>query len=58
MTRNAAWQIHADDRGSLEIGKRADFAIVDQNPWTSDPAAWDAITVQQTFIDGEAAWEA
>ena len=32
ITTHAAWQIHADDRGSLEVGKRADFALADANP--------------------------
>ena len=52
ITTNAAWQIHADDRGSLQTGKRADFAIADTNPWTSDPAGWDSIRVHGTFIGG------
>ncbi len=58
ITTNAAWQIHADDRGSLEVGKRADFAVVDENPWTSDPNGWDAIKVSATYIDGTVAFEA
>ena len=58
ITSNAAWQIHADDRGTLEVGKRADFAVVDSDPWSSDPAGWDAITVSETYIDGTVAWSA
>lgn len=58
ITTNAAWQIHADDRGSLEVGKRADFAVVETDPWSSDPAGWDAIVVNQTYIDGVIAYEA
>ena len=58
ITTNAAWQIHADDRGSLEVGKRADFAVVDVDPWSSHPAGWDAIVVNQTYIDGVIAYEA
>jgi predicted amidohydrolase YtcJ len=58
ITTNAAWQIHADDRGTLEVGKRADFAVGSENPWASDPAGWDAITFTQTYIDGEIAYEA
>lgn len=57
ITTNAAWQIHADDRGLLEVGKRADFAVVDVDPWSSDPAGWDAIVVNQTYIDGVIAYE-
>jgi predicted amidohydrolase YtcJ len=58
VTTNAAWQIHADDRGSLEVGKRADFAVVSENPWTSDPDGWDKITVHETYIDGTLAFRA
>lgn len=58
ITKHAAWQIHADDRGTLEVGKRADYAIVDTNPWTSDPAGWDTIAVHETYIDGTLAYQA
>ncbi len=58
ITTNAAWQIHADDRGSLAVGKRADFAIVDVDPWTSSPEGWDAIKVSATYIDGTVAFQA
>ena len=58
VTTNAAWQIHADDRGSLEVGKRADYAVLDSNPWTADPASWDKIVVNETYIDGTLAFQA
>jgi predicted amidohydrolase YtcJ len=58
ITTNAAWQIHADDRGSLEVGKRADYAVLDSNPWTSDPTSWDKIVVNETYIDGTLAFQA
>lgn len=58
ITTGAAWQIHADDRGSLEVGKRADYAVLDSNPWTSDPASWDKIVVHETYIDGTLAFQA
>ena len=58
ITSNAAWQIHADDRGTLEVGKRADYAVVSADPWSSDPASWADIAVHQTFIDGTLAYEA
>lgn len=58
ITTGAAWQIHADDRGSLQVGKRADYAVVDANPWTSDPAGWDQIAVHETYIDGDVAYQA
>ncbi len=56
ITTGAAWQIHADDRGSLRVGARADFAVVDTNPWTSDPEGWDRIAVRETYIDGTSAY--
>ena len=58
ITTNAAWQIHADDRGTLEVGKRADFAVVDSDPWTSAADGWDKITVNETYIDGTLAYQA
>lgn len=58
ITTGAAWQIHADDRGSLEVGKRADYAVVDTDPWTSDPDGWDKIVVNETYIDGVLAFQA
>ena len=57
ITTNAAWQIHADDRGSLEVGKRADFAVVDTDPWSIDPDGWDKIVVNETYIDGTLAYQ-
>lgn len=58
ITSDAAWQIHADDRGMLRTGLRADFAVVDADPWTSDTAGWDAIAVHETYIDGLVAYSA
>ena len=58
ITTHAAWQIHADDRGSLEVGKAADFGIADGNPWGSDPEGWADIAFQATYVDGAEAWHA
>jgi len=58
ITTHAAWQIHADDRGSLEVGKRADWAVASANPWASDPDGWADISFTETFIGGEPAWQA
>ena len=57
ITTNAAWQIHADDRGSLEVGKRADFAVASVDPWSIDPSEWPTITFAETYIDGTPAWQ-
>jgi predicted amidohydrolase YtcJ len=58
ITTNAAWQIHADDRGTLEVGKVADFGLADGNPWGSDPAGWADVAFQATYVDGTIAWQA
>lgn len=58
ITTNAAWQIHADDRATLEVGKRADYAVVDVDPWNSEADGWDKINVQETYIDGVVAYQA
>ena len=57
ITTHAAWQIHADDRGSLAVGQRADFAVVSDDPWTSEPDAWPEITVAGTYLDGTPAYQ-
>ncbi len=57
ITLDAAWQIFGDDRGTLEVGKLADFAVVSANPWTADPDDWADITVSQTRLGGTVAWE-
>ena len=54
VTINAAWQIHEEaSKGSLEVGKQADFVVLNSNPLTSDPAQLAAIKVRATFNDGE-----
>ena len=56
ITTNAAWQIHADDRGVLAVGKAADFGIANGNPWGSDPDGWADIAFQATYVGGQEAW--
>ncbi len=57
ITTHAAWQIHADDRGVLDVGKAADFGVADGNPWGADPSSWADIAFQATYIGGTVAWE-
>jgi len=58
ITTHAAWQIHADDRGTLAVGNRADFAVASDDPWSSDPDSWPDITFHETYIDGTPAYQA
>ena len=52
-TIDAAWQVFVDhERGSIEPGKRADFAILSANP-LDEPTNMHRITVEQTIIKGD-----
>lgn len=53
-TRNAAFVGHHDDRvGSLEVGKLADFTVLDCNPLTSRPESLAETVVELTVVGGE-----
>jgi predicted amidohydrolase YtcJ len=54
ITIDAAYQIMLDDKvGSLEVGKLADFVILEQNPRKTDPLKIRHIKVKETWIDGK-----
>ena len=51
-TIDAAWQLRLErDRGSIEPGKLADFAILDRNP-LEHPTAIRDIAVRATIVGG------
>ena len=51
-TIDAAWQVFLDhERGSIEPGKRADFAVLSANP-LDDPAGMHRISVEETIVKG------
>jgi predicted amidohydrolase YtcJ len=53
VTIDAAWQLFAEDEvGSIETGKRADFTVLEQNPFEVAPADVDRIAVAGTWLDG------
>ncbi|PWU74143.1 twin-arginine translocation pathway signal protein [Ochrobactrum sp. POC9] len=52
VTIDAAWQCHMEDQiGSLETGKFADFAILEEDPTTPDVKI-GKIKVSETWMDG------
>ncbi|MGE0217798.1 amidohydrolase [Mycolicibacterium sp.] len=52
-TLGAAYQIRLDDRvGSLEVGKRADLIVLDQNIFEIDPHDIHRSAVTMTMMDG------
>ena len=54
VTTHAAWQLFMDDiAGSLETGKYADLAILEDDPTTVDPMQIENIKVSETWLEGE-----
>lgn len=52
-TIDAAWQVFAEaERGSIEVGKRADFAILSGNPLDAGDGLKD-LRVFETVLAGE-----
>lgn len=53
VTVDAAYQLHMDrEIGSIEIGKRADFAVLSDSPLEVDPMAIRDIAVRGTMVGG------
>lgn len=58
-TRDAAWLMHQEDTvGSIEVGKRADLVLLNQDLYRIPVADINATTVQMTLFDGEVVYEA
>ena len=54
VTINAAWQIFEEDtRGSLEVGKLADFTVLSGNLKKIPPEEWKSIEIVGTYLAGE-----
>ena len=53
MTIWPAWQhFEEDTKGSIEVGKLADFVVLDKNPLDVDPETLDQIKVTETIKEG------
>ena len=53
MTIWSAWQhFEEDSKGSIEVGKLADFVILDKDPTAVDPEALDQVNVTETIKEG------
>ena len=53
MTIWPAWQhFEEDEKGSLEVGKLADFVLLSDDPLAVDPEGLAALTVRATYKQG------
>jgi predicted amidohydrolase YtcJ len=58
-TINGAWQDHMDDRkGSIGVGKLADFCVLDADILTADAHEIKDIGVAKTIVGGKVVYEA
>jgi len=54
ITLDAAWSLGLDDKiGSIEVGKRADFTILESNPMETAPEDWPDIQVWGVMLAGD-----
>ena len=54
ITVDAAFVLNRDDRlGSIEVGKHADFTILDDDPYEVDPRHLKDIGIRGTVLGGE-----
>lgn len=53
ITLGAAWTLRMDQEiGSIEVGKRADFTVLGENPLEADPAELKDVPIRATILDG------
>lgn len=59
VTIDAAWQCGAEDiTGSLEVGKSADFVVLEEDPMTVEPTRLSSIAISQTRLAGSVTFSA
>ena len=58
FTIDAAYQLHMEDEiGSIEVGKKADLVVLDQDIFSIDPYSIHKTEVVMTVMDGDVVYE-
>ncbi len=58
VTQGAAYQyFEEDEKGSITVGKRADFVILEENPLSIDPLQLADIGIVETLARGESVYQ-
>ena len=58
VTQGAAYQyFEEDEKGSITVGKRADFVVLESNPLTIDPLQLENVGVVETFARGKSVYQ-
>jgi hypothetical protein len=58
VTQGAAYQyFEEDEKGSITVGKRADFVVLESNPLTIDPLQLENVGVVETFARGKSVYK-
>jgi hypothetical protein len=58
VTQGAAYQyFEEDEKGSITVGKRADFVVLEINPLTIDPLQLENVGVVETFARGKSVYK-
>ncbi|MEX0281244.1 MAG: amidohydrolase [Arenibacterium sp.] len=59
LTLWPAWQHFEEaDKGSIEVGKRADFVVLSEDPTAVDPETLDQLSIRMTIKDGQVIYQA
>lgn len=54
LTINDAWMVNLEhERGSIEVGKYADFLIADASPFEVNPKQIYKINLLETYFEGK-----
>ena len=58
VTQGAAYQyFEEDEKGSITVGKRADFVVLESNPLIIDPLQLENVGVVETFARGKSVYK-